>query len=957
MGERSPSWVSAVFLIAAPGKSGPRGDRWCEMGFRGRGHRALAGGRRGAARALAGFLAALLLFCALPLATAAPAATGNTAEISGARGTDFTDNAYIAQKLQELFNLLPYSKYPYFTIWGDRSCGNSQCSYCMGANVAREHPNLRSLGIVDPHTCWSCFAFARYAFLYIFGITADGLNYYGNVEEGGNLQRVGRVARGGIGNIEGDYDAYTRENLLALLGRARPGDILQANGSAGSGNHTMVFLGADSGGITVLHDNMFKYNEDALGAPYDFNRVLVSRITYENLTSYWGNIVSVLRARQDAWSEAWSGGRTCETHTYTDEGGDFCTVCGARYEATYDPAAAGVYRAVTVSTLRPSPYFSAEGREILPEGATLAVAASLTNSVGDRWYLLTDGSYTHGDNLIAAQEPSGAPTIAMAGYPAGNLPEGASFDLSGSVEGKSTLSSVDGTLISSSGEERQSAHVSPGMARLDIYASEVNYSLRFGRLSPGKWHFLLSARDEDGRTALFKSDFTVGGGGEDYTPPAPPAPVLSGKSADSVTLEKVPGLEYRRDGGEWQASNLFTGLSPETTYLFTARVAASGLANPSPESPPLTVTTDPPPTIIVPPPELSSVTDTSVTLALEEGYEYSMDRVTWQESPTFTGLAPSTAYFFYHRPIGEASAACIGLPVLTDKPTPAAPPPPALTFAGESELHFEGSDLFEYSLDGGAWQRSPIFAGLLPGHTYSVRARLAATAAAYPGAPSEPTLAATDRHYPVRPAAPTLAEKHGGTVTLTATQGMEYSLDGEHFTASPVFKGLQVSMVYVFYQRVAESSESYGSETSDGLSVSILPGSLSSRLYRVDEEAREISAIPAATPLREVISSLPEGDYVRVYGPAGDQIGGGGFAGTGVRVAICDGDRPETVYTLLVEGDLDGDGIPTVNDAALLTAALSEGASLPLAAADLTRDGKLNLQDLAALRSRILHGQ
>ena len=56
-------------------------------------------------------------------------AASNIAYIADAKGSDFSNNTYIAGKLTELFNLLPYSKYPYFTDYGNKSCGNSQCSH------------------------------------------------------------------------------------------------------------------------------------------------------------------------------------------------------------------------------------------------------------------------------------------------------------------------------------------------------------------------------------------------------------------------------------------------------------------------------------------------------------------------------------------------------------------------------------------------------------------------------------------------------------------------------------------------------------------------------------------------------------------------------------------------------------------------------------------------------------
>lgn len=45
----------------------------------------------------------------------------------------------------------------------------------------------------------------------------------------------------------------------------------------------------------------------------------------------------------------------------------------------------------------------------------------------------------------------------------------------------------------------------------------------------------------------------------------------------------------------------------------------------------------------------AEITDTSITLQAIEGAEYSMDDITWQDSPTFTGLTPGTEYTLYVR--------------------------------------------------------------------------------------------------------------------------------------------------------------------------------------------------------------------------------------------------------------------------------------------------------------------
>ena len=69
-------------------------------------------------------------------------------------------------------------------------------------------------------------------------------------------------------------------------------------------------------------------------------------------------------------------------------------------------------------------------------------------------------------------------------------------------------------------------------------------------------------------------------------------PVLVSKTHDTVTLETIPGFEYSRDKTNWQKSPVFSGLSPNQTYQFYCRLAASGGTAAGPVSNALTVTTD-----------------------------------------------------------------------------------------------------------------------------------------------------------------------------------------------------------------------------------------------------------------------------------------------------------------------------------------------------------------------------
>ena len=54
---------------------------------------------------------------------------------------------------------------------------------------------------------------------------------------------------------------------------------------------------------------------------------------------------------------------------------------------------------------------------------------------------------------------------------------------------------------------------------------------------------------------------------------APAAPEAEAVSAGSITLKAIEGGEYRIGDGEWQASPEFNGLTKNTEYVFSQRLA------------------------------------------------------------------------------------------------------------------------------------------------------------------------------------------------------------------------------------------------------------------------------------------------------------------------------------------------------------------------------------------------
>ncbi|NLW79766.1 MAG: hypothetical protein GXY32_10205 [Ruminococcaceae bacterium] len=73
---------------------------------------------------------------------------------------------------------------------------------------------------------------------------------------------------------------------------------------------------------------------------------------------------------------------------------------------------------------------------------------------------------------------------------------------------------------------------------------------------------------------------------------APGAPTLASKTSTTVTLNSIDGAEYQRGSGAWQDSPVFTGLSPNTTYYFYARMKETDTHKASSRSSSLSVRTD-----------------------------------------------------------------------------------------------------------------------------------------------------------------------------------------------------------------------------------------------------------------------------------------------------------------------------------------------------------------------------
>jgi len=93
-------------------------------------------------------------------------------------------------------------------------------------------------------------------------------------------------------------------------------------------------------------------------------------------------------------------------------------------------------------------------------------------------------------------------------------------------------------------------------------------------------------------TTPYSKNFTITVNKASQNPPA--MPTIHTSHSTSITLNTISGCEYSRDGGAWQSSPTFSGLSPSTQYTFTQRYAETPSHNASPSSPAAQFTTPSP---------------------------------------------------------------------------------------------------------------------------------------------------------------------------------------------------------------------------------------------------------------------------------------------------------------------------------------------------------------------------
>ncbi|MBN2350017.1 MAG: T9SS type A sorting domain-containing protein, partial [Bacteroidales bacterium] len=341
-------------------------------------------------------------------------------------------------------------------------------------------------------------------------------------------------------------------------------------------------------------------------------------------------------------------------------------------------------------------------------------------------------------------------------------------------------------------------------------------SVTFTGVNPGS-HTILVRRSNDISCISLPTTVTV-----NAQPSAPQAatagitvqPTCAAPTATIVVSNPTGSYQYNIDGGTYQSSTTFTGVSPGSHTILVRRTSDNTCI-----SDPTTVTVSTPSApqaasaSVTVQPTCATPTATIVVSNPTGSYQYNIDGGTYQSSTTFAGVSPGSHTILVR---STSDNTCISSPTIVNVSTPSAPSAatasvtvqPTCAVSTGTVVVSAPTGAYEYNIDGGTYQSSVTFTGISSGlHTILVRrttdntcisSPTTVTVNAQPTTPSAPLVGAiTQPDCSVATGSVVLSGlPSSGTWTLTRTPGgTTYSSTGTSYTASGIPPGTYTFIV------------------------------------------------------------------------------------------------------------------------------------------------------------------
>lgn len=369
---------------------------------------------------------------------------------------------------------------------------------------------------------------------------------------------------------------------------------------------------------------------------------------------------------------------------------------------------------------------------------------------------------------------------------------------------------------------------------------------------------------------------------------------------------------------------------------------------------------------------VGEITESTISMQGGSNIFYKIGSRSWSGpgSVYFTGLKPETEYIIYIKK-QENGIVTYGKPLMISTTKVAKP---ILSYVSDTVIRVVYSNSrLEYSIDLKNWKTKEysndiIFSGLNPGTEYNIYARVKDSQY---NVCSDPLRVITKKRTVPQARTPIISEYNTGCVSLSEVDGYEYCIyereyksksNGETYTSdsligdwqsSNTFTGIEKNKVYILYQRKAETTTDYASETSRGVLFSIPEKPEIVSIGAIKLIVKEISGFEYSldkinwqkdTIFTNLIDNM---DYT-VYQRLADTYSENAYK------IISDGADFHT--TLLNTGDINGDDVIDIRDLISLKKyfAKQSEAVVPQECLDVSGDGEINSDDLVALRKKLL---